>query len=166
MLPRSSATTFRPASVSSLARMPPVQPSPTMTTSTSLSFVTMIRPPSAHVRDAERLVRKRLAAIFLDIVAMHRDDAGKTDDCPSGLVAVAAVDRIGIHALDHGLVQRGPEHPHRQSAVEDDLVGRKADQHFLALRILDPVERLAVGLAAMRVGRLNAGAIELRRGQR
>ena len=42
--PRSNATTLRPASVSSLARMPPVQPRPTMTTSTSPSFVVMARP--------------------------------------------------------------------------------------------------------------------------
>src|SRR5450755_3421994 len=109
-----------PASVSSLARMPPVQPSPTMTTSTSLSFVAMAR-PSTHVRNAERLVRKRLAAILLDMVAMHRDDAGKADDRPSGLVAVAAIDRVGIHAFDHGLVQRRPEHPHRRPVVELDL---------------------------------------------
>src|SRR5882757_6790013 len=143
MAPRSSATTFRPASVSSLARMPPVQPSPTMTTSTSLSLVVMAR-PSTHVRDAERLVRERLAAILLDVIAMHRDDAGKTDDRPTRLVAVAAIDRVGIDAFDHGLIQRGPEHPHRQPIVERDLAGGQADQHLLALCVLDPVERFAV----------------------
>src|SRR5665213_276169 len=165
MLPRSSATTFRPASVSSLARMPPVQPSPTMTTSTSFSFVTMAC-PSAQIGDAERLVRKRLAAIGPDMIAMHRDGAGKADDRPTGLVAVAAIDRVGIDAFDHGLVQRGPEHPHRQPAVEPDLAGGQAHQHFLALRRLDAVERLIIGLAAMRVGGLDAGAIELCRCQR
>src|ERR1700726_2788746 len=127
--------------------MPPVQPSPTMTTSTSLSFVVMAR-PSTHVRDADGLVRERLAAIGLDMIAMHRDDAGKADDRPSRLVAVAAIDRIGIDALDHGLIERGPEHPHRQPVVESDLAGGQADQHLLALRGLDPVERFAVGLAA------------------
>src|SRR5271154_2816859 len=101
MLPRSSATTVRPPSVSSFARMPPVQPRPTMTTSTSLSFVVMTA-FLAHVRDADGFVRERLAAILRDMIAMHGDDAGKADDRPSGLVAVAAVDRIGIHALDHG----------------------------------------------------------------
>src|SRR5471032_1063674 len=103
-----------PASVSSLARMPPVQPSPTMTTSTSLSFVAMAR-HSTHVRNADRLVGERLAAILLDMIAMHRDGAGKADDRPSGLVAVAAIDRIGIDAFDHGLIQRDPEHPYRRS---------------------------------------------------
>ena len=41
MPPRSSATTFMPASLSSFARMPPVHPSPTMTTSTSFRRVGM-----------------------------------------------------------------------------------------------------------------------------
>src|SRR5882757_3932592 len=132
MAPRSSATTFMPASVSSLARMPPVQPNPTMTTSTSLSFVVMAR-PSTHVRDAERLVRKRLAAILLHMIAMHRDDAGKADDGPSRLVAVAAVDRIGIHAFDHGLIQRRPECAHRQAVVERDFAAGQTGQHLLAL---------------------------------
>src|SRR5436309_15239978 len=106
-----------PASVSSLARMPPVQPNPTMTTSTSLSFVVMAR-PSTHVRDAERLVRERLAAILLHVIAMHRDDAGKSDDGPARLVAVSAVDRDGIHALDQRLIQRRPQQPRRQPVAK------------------------------------------------
>src|ERR1700710_1915820 len=146
-----------PASVSSLARMPPVQPSPTMTTSTSLSFVVMAR-PSTHVRDAERLVREWFAAILLDVIAMHRDDAGKADDGPARLVAVTAVDRVGIHAFDHGLIQHRPERAHRQSVVERDLAAGQADQHVLALCVVDAVERFAVRLAAMRVGRFDAGA--------
>src|ERR1700744_442384 len=165
MAPRSSATTFIPASVSSLARMPPVQPSPTMTTSTSLSFVTMTR-PLAQVGDAERFARERLAAIARDMIAMHGDGAGKADDRPTGLVAIATIDRVGIHAFDHGLVQRGPEHPLRQPAVELDLAGGEPNQHFLALRGLDAVERLVIGLAAMCVGGLDAGAVELRGCQR
>src|ERR1700761_6467521 len=131
MLPRSSATTLRPAWLSSLARMPPVQPSPTMTTSTSLSLVVIVA-PSTQIRDAERLVRERLAPIALDMVAVHGDRAGKADDRPSGFVAVAAIDRVGIDALDHGLVQRGPEHRHRQPVVEADLVGGQAGQHLFA----------------------------------
>src|SRR6516164_4754042 len=43
--PRSSATTLSPASVNSFARMPPVQPSPTMTASTSFNFVAILPPP-------------------------------------------------------------------------------------------------------------------------
>ena len=100
------------------------------------------------------------------MIAMHGDGAGKTDDRPSRLVAVAAIDRVGIHALDHGLVQRGPEHPHRQPVVESDLAAGQSRQHLLALCVLDPVEGFAPGLAAMCVGCLDAGAVELRGCQR
>src|SRR5579872_3015834 len=165
MAPRSSATTFNPASVSSLARMPPVQPRPTMTTSTSGSLVAMARAPSAHVRDAERLAGEWLVTVMRDVITMDRDDSGKADDCPSGLVAVAAIDRVGIHALDHGLIQRRPEHPHRQAAVESDLAGGEPGQHLLPLVCSDPVECVAVGLAAMRIGCRDAGAVELGRRQ-
>src|SRR3954470_15928911 len=56
--PRSSATTFSPASANSLLRIPPVQPRPTTTTSTSLSFVTMrvhLRSPHEAQRNAGRI---------------------------------------------------------------------------------------------------------------
>src|SRR6202158_3462255 len=108
MAPRSSAPTFKPASVSSLARIPPVQPRPTMTASTSLSFVTMAR-PSTHIRNADRISRGGLATILRHVVAMHRDRAGESDHAPARFVAVAAVDRIGIHAFNHGLIERYPE---------------------------------------------------------
>src|SRR5712672_2871251 len=161
MAPRSSATTLRPASVSSLARIPPVQPNPTMTASTSLSFVAMARAPSAHVRDADRISREFLVAIFLDVVAMHRDRARESDHPPARLVAVSSVDRIGEHAFHHGLVGHRPERPRRQAALEVHLAGRQPDHHLLALGLLDPVEGLAVGLAAIRIGGLDAGAIGL-----
>src|SRR5258705_11460248 len=95
MSPRSSATTLSPASVSSFARMPPVQPRPTITTSTSLSFVAMCRPPSAHVRNADRFIGERLVLELLDVLPMHRDRAREADQPPAGLVAVAAMDRVG-----------------------------------------------------------------------
>src|SRR6266545_3981120 len=109
MSPRSSATTFNPASASSFARMPPVQPRPTITTSTSLSFVAMYRPPSAHVRNADRIIGERLVLEFLDVLPMHRDRAWETDQPPAGLVAVAAMDRVGEHAFHHRLVHHGPD---------------------------------------------------------
>src|SRR4029077_12203600 len=161
MAPRSSATTFRPASVSSLARIPPVQPSPTMTASTSLSFVAMAR-PSAHVRDADRINGKFLVAILLDVIAMHRDRAREAEHPPARLVAVSAVDRIGEHPSHHGLVDRRPEAPSRQAAVERHLAGGEPDHHLLPLGLLEPVEGLAIGLAAIRIGGLDAGAVELR----
>src|SRR5712691_7903516 len=166
MSPRSSATTLSPASVSSFARMPPVQPRPTITTSTSLSFVAMCRPPSAHVRNADRIIGERLVFEFLDVLAMHRDRARKADQPPAGLVAVAAMDRVGEHAFDHGLIDHGPELARGKPAVEIDAAGREPLQHLLALGFGELIEALAVGLAAVRVGGGDAGAIELRGCQR
>src|SRR3954469_25312602 len=163
--PRSSATTFNPASASSLARMPPVQPSPTMTASTSFNLVAMSS-SSAHVRDADGCGWKFLVAIFLDILPMHRDRAGKTDQPPARLVAVAAIDRVGEHPLHDRLVQRGPEHTGGQSIVEAQLAGGERHEHVLALLVIEPVERFAIRLAAMGIGCFDAGAIELRRRQR
>src|SRR5437899_9372091 len=130
MSPRSSATTLSPASVSSLARMPPVQPRPTITTSTSLSFVAMCRPPSAHVRNADGIIGERLVLEFLDVLAMHRDRAREADQPPAGLVAVAAMDRISEHAFHHGLIHHGPELAHGEPAVKSDAAARKRDQHL------------------------------------
>src|SRR5258707_8868867 len=95
--PRSSATTFIPASVSSLARMPPVHPSPTMTTSTSFRRVAMV--PSRKIDDARRLDVVLLIAVRLDVLRMYRDGAGEADHPPRHLVAVPAVDRIGEEPL-------------------------------------------------------------------
>src|SRR5262245_52970692 len=103
MPPRSSATTFNPAAESSFARIPPVQPSPTMTASTSLSLVAMA---SAHVLDGDGRHGIFLAAVFLDVLVVHRERAGEAQQLPAGLVAVAAVDRVGEHPLDHRLVHR------------------------------------------------------------
>src|SRR5215469_4089448 len=166
MAPRSSATTLRPAFVNSLERMPPVQPRPTTTTSTSLSLVTMLRPPSAHVRDAERIGGERLVEILCDILAIDLDHAREADELPARLVAIAAVDRVGEHPLHHGLIDRGPEHPRRQPALEAHLAGGKANQDLLALLLVQTIERLAVGLGAIGIGRRNAGPIELRRRER
>src|SRR5690349_13907934 len=104
-----------------------------MTTSTSLSLFVMAR-SLAHVSDADRLVGERFAAKFSDMVVMNRYHARKTNDGPAGFVAVAAIDRIGIHALDHGLIKCRPEHPHRQSVFEFEFCGGKSDQNIFALR--------------------------------
>src|SRR5690349_12215301 len=109
MPPRSSATTLSPASESSFAKMPPVQPRPTITTSTSLSLVAMFPPPSAQIRDAHGGVRKDLVAELADVLAIDRDRARKAEHLPARLVAIAAVDRVGEHALHYGLVHGAPE---------------------------------------------------------
>src|SRR5262249_60480754 len=103
MAPRSTAPPFSPASASSLPRMPPVQPRPTTTTSTSFSLVAM-SPSLAHVRDADRLVREFLVAVLQNVLAVHRHRAGEADQIPAGLVAGAAVERVRGRAHPPGLV--------------------------------------------------------------
>src|SRR5262249_24485334 len=122
--PSSSATTLRPASVNSLDRMPPVQPSPTMTTSTSFICVA-IRPSLAQVRDADCTVWEWLSPEPCDVLAMHRDHARPADHFPPGLVAIAAIDRIGEHPLHHGLIDSGPEDLHGRATLEGDFCGRE-----------------------------------------
>src|SRR5262249_54940536 len=118
--PRSIATTLTPASVNSFATMPPVQPSPTMPSPTSCTFVVSL-PASVHVRDADGVGREGLVAIFLDVLAMHRDYPGETDQPPARLVAVAAVDRIREHPFHHRLIEGGPEHADGKPIVEAHL---------------------------------------------
>src|SRR5262249_58944869 len=106
--PRSSATTLSPASVNSFARMPPVQPNPTMTASTSFNFVTIL-PPSAHVRDADGVGGEGLVAIFLHVLAMHRNHPRETDQPPAHFVADAPIDRIRKQPLQPSLITGGTE---------------------------------------------------------
>src|SRR5713101_8570147 len=133
MPPRSRATTFSPAALSSLASIPPVQPRPTRTTSTSFSLVVMSFSPSAHVRDADRIDRVFLVAKLLDVLIVHRDHPGEADQLPARLVAVAAVDRVGEHALHDVLVQRGKKDARRRPVFESQLAGSQAQEEFLAL---------------------------------
>src|SRR5262249_30823582 len=109
-----------PASVNSFARMPPVQPSPTMTASTSFNFVAIL-PPSAHVGDADGVGGAGLVAIFLDLFAMHPDPPRETDQPPGRLVPVATVDRIREHPFHHRLIEGGPEHADGKPIVEAHL---------------------------------------------
>src|SRR5678816_160911 len=109
MVPRSSATTFSPAADSSFASMPPVQPRPTSTTSTSFSFLAIVR-PLAHVRNADWIDREWLVAVLFDVLIVDGDHAGETDQLPAGFVLVAAVHRVREHAFHHGLVHRGEKH--------------------------------------------------------
>src|SRR5262245_12995168 len=160
--PRSRATTFSPASVNSFASMPPVQPKPTMTTSTSFILVAMSSSVSAHVRDAERIRDVFLVAKLLDVLIVHGDHSGEADDLPARLVAVTAIDRVGKHAFHHGLIHRGEENARGRSVFESNLAGLETQEKLFALALGDLVETLAVGLDAERVGGRNAGAIQLR----
>src|SRR5262245_32006219 len=161
MPPRSSATTFKPASVNSFASMPPVQPKPTMTTSTSFILVTMASSVSAHVRDAERIGDVFFVAEFLNVLIMHGDHSGEADEFPARLVAVTAVDRIGEHAFHDGLIHGGEENAGGRSVFERNLAGLESQEKFLALVLGDLVETLSVGLNAVGIGGFDAGAIQL-----
>src|SRR3977135_3583906 len=119
--------------------MPPVQPSPTMTASLSFNLVAMSS-SSAHVGDADGIGRKFLVAILLDILPMHRDRAGESDQSPARLVAVAAVDRVGEHALHHRLVHGGPEHARGEPGVEAQLAGGNCHEHRLGTLVSEPVD--------------------------
>src|SRR5205823_13820306 len=135
--PRSSATTFNPSSVNSFASMPPVQPRPTMTTSTSFILVAMSSSGSTHVRDAERIGGVFLVAKLLDVLIMHGDNSGEADDLPARLVPVAAVDRVGEHAFHHGLIHRGEENARGRSVFESNLAGlERSEEHTSELQSL------------------------------
>src|SRR5690348_6358616 len=99
--PRSSASTCRPASVSSFARMLAVHPNPTSTTSTEGRRVAMSRLLRRGVaaRDAhERHVV--FPAVLADLGHVVVARSRKPDELPADEVAVAAVDGIGEEALD------------------------------------------------------------------
>src|SRR5258706_5115140 len=163
--PRSSATTFRPAALNSLASMPPVQPRPTMTTSTSFSLAATSF-SSAHVRDAHGVDRVFLVAILFDVLVVHRDHPGEADHLPAGLVSVAAVNRVREHALHDVLVHRREENARGRPVFERHLAGPQTLEKFLALALADLVEALAVSLHAERIGRGDAGAVQLGGGER
>src|SRR5262245_16320586 len=111
MPPRSSATTLMPASVNSFASIPPVQPRPTNTTSTSLSIFAMVALRSTHIRDAGRLAGEFLVLEIDDVLLIHLDHARETQHLPASLVFVATVDRVGEHPFNHGLIDDGKKTP-------------------------------------------------------
>src|SRR5207244_10723195 len=100
---------------------------------------------------------------LLDVLIVHRDHAGEADQLPARLVAVAAVDRVGEHALHDVLVQRGEENARGRPVFESDLAGPETQEKLLALALADLVEALAVGLAAERAGGGHARAVQPRR---
>src|SRR5262245_20210151 len=151
MPPRSRATTFKPAAVNSFASMPPVQPKPTMTASTSFILVAMSSSVSAHIRDAERIGAVLLVAELFHVLIMHGDHSGEADDLPARLVPVAAVDRVGKHAFHDSLIHRGEENTRVWSVLESHFASLETQEKFFALSLGDLVKTLAVGLDAKRI---------------
>src|SRR5690348_6173346 len=98
--PRSSATTCRPTSVSSFARIDAVQPKPTSTTSLGGSLLAMSRLPDAGVAPGDAHIRHvELLAELVDLCHVVVARPRKTDELPADEVLVPAVDRIGEEAL-------------------------------------------------------------------
>src|SRR5499433_1727169 len=142
--------------------MPPVQPKPTMTASTSFILFAMSSSVSAHVGDAERVGGIFLVAKLLDVLIMHGDHSGEADDLPACLIPVAAVNRVGKHAFHDGLIHRGEEDARRRSVFERNLAGLETQEKLLALALGGLLDTLAESFDAERVGGRNAGAIQFR----
>src|SRR5437879_9548547 len=95
--------------------MPPVQPMPMTTISTGGSFIAIDRLPSRHVGNADGVSGETFSvAEFLHVLRIVGRNAGKADHLPSGLVSVAAIDRIREHSLNDVVV----EHVEERSAGE------------------------------------------------
>src|SRR5580700_4564632 len=88
--PRSIATTSRPESVSSCARMAPVQPSPMITTSLRGRIFTISR----LTVDRDRATRIR-HIVLVDMVAIVVTRAREAHHLPARHALVAAIERIG-----------------------------------------------------------------------
>src|SRR5579872_7104912 len=65
----------------------------------------LMSPSSRKVGDGLRRRIEAFVAIGLDLVGIERRETGKSDHLPGGLVAIAAIDRIGEEPL-HGDVEQ------------------------------------------------------------
>src|SRR5207302_8563852 len=179
--PRSSPTTCRPASASSLARMEPLKPTPTTTASTGFSFVAMsVLSHEQHMLRMTMLVERGLAledvgdrhrqrvvrhAVLFNEMRVHRGDARKADELPADLAAVAAVDRIGEEALD-GVLEQHVEEEARRHRLERKLALLERAQHLVLLRGGELVVRFPVLLGAAGIDLGDRRAIDLLRRER
>src|SRR5436853_5235589 len=179
--PRSRPTTCNPASASSLARMVPLKPTPTTTASTGFSLVAMsVLSHEQHVlrvtvlverafafQDVDDRYRQRVVrhAMLLDVLRVDGGHAGKADQLPADLVAVAAVYGVGEEAFD-GVVEEQVEEETRRHRLERKLAFIERAQHFLLLRERQLVERLAILFGAAGVDFGDRGAIDLLRRER
>src|SRR5215475_12206412 len=93
-----------PALPSSAARMPPAAPTPTITTSVfSVAMALTLHALVPRLQADDRFAGERLFA--RQIVGRElRLRAREADQTPTGEALVAAVDRVGEHALDGVLV--------------------------------------------------------------
>ena len=74
-----------------------------------------------HIGNAGVLGRKFLVPELDDVLRVRGDHPREADHLPAGLIAVTAIDRIGKHTFDYGLIHGAPEHAYRQAAAEADF---------------------------------------------
>src|SRR3569833_1661278 len=162
--PRSMATTSRPASVSSWARMAPVQPRPTMTTSLRGSLraivLSLVRPFRA-AGDGHRAVRIRLI-VFGDVVAVVVTRARKADHLPRHHVVIAAIDRVGKEAF-HGVLQDQTKQALAIDGAEIDLAGLHRLEEIVLLLSAKFGEAFVLALAQVSINCGKTGAVARRR---
>src|SRR5438552_9143955 len=104
-------------------------------------------------------------AVLIDMRRVDRRDAWKTYQLPAGLVAVAAIDRIGEEALQR-VREQHVEEELRAHALQLDLAAIQAVQHFILLRCRERAEAGAVLLRATRINLPDADAVHLLRRER
>src|ERR1700712_3626090 len=92
--PRSRASTLRPAAVSSMPMMAPVQPKPTSTAST-LGFLMFAMSCPSALRAGDADGRQRVVhAGFVDPIEIVGTSAREADHLPGRGILVAAMNRI------------------------------------------------------------------------
>src|ERR1700733_11415632 len=131
--PRSSATTFKPASHSCCPMMAPVQPNPTNTASTGLRVVATSSLPARAALESDRRKRHTLAVASYPIRIVIVS-AWKTDHFPCAHILVAAVYWIGEVAFFGILQKHGEERFGVDSTVELHVAALQSLQQFVLIR--------------------------------
>src|ERR1051325_6062951 len=154
--------TFMPAFASSAARTPPAAPTPTMTTSVFRVAMTSGRRRFAGLRLQADDCRARECLFVLQVRRrVDRLAAGEAHQPPAGEVLVAAVHRIREQALDGVRAKRVEELLRRRPREAGRLALLECRDHLVLLRAVQPHERLAVRLAAVRLELRESPAVEL-----
>src|SRR5258708_23756564 len=152
--------TFMPALPSSAARIPPAAPAPTMTTSVfsvAMAWTSALRLGLQAGHGEPRECR----------LALHvgrregRLRSREADEAPAREVLVAAIDRVGEHALDRVRAQRVEEGLLARPGEARGLARFKRRDHLVLLRGAQLGKRLAVRLAAIFIERREPAAIEI-----
>src|SRR3954447_26519097 len=143
--------TLIPALPSSAARMPPAAPAPTMTTSVFSVAMTLALPHRGLRLQTDH------GRSLISLAALHvgggklRLRARKAHEAPAGEILIAAIDRVGEHALD-GVDAHGVEEGLGLRPGEiRSLAGVERLEHFILLGGAEPRERCVLRLLAIGV---------------